>query len=56
MMVLRNKRTGEVCLLPNNTQEVLNAYIVPEQVYYKVDYEKAEGYIGDKGNTNELKY
>jgi hypothetical protein len=39
-MKIRHKDSGEIILLPEGSYEVLNAFIVPIQCFYKKDYER----------------
>lgn len=41
-MKLKHKVTGEITIVPDNTREYLNAFIVPEIMYDKKDYELVE--------------
>ena len=45
-MILRNKHSGEIIVVPSESYEIVNAYIIPEQCLYKKDYEVI--WTGDK--------
>lgn len=49
---IRDKETGEIILLPDSMYEVLDAFIVPLQCYYKSNYE-AVNKVNKKEKKND---
>jgi hypothetical protein len=47
-MRVRDKNTGDIIELGEGAHEVLNAFIVPLQCFYKKDYELVDEEIKEK--------